>query len=140
MGACCPHCGVDDCEAKFDACLDRDFSDPEYGVVHHLMVGAYMMQHGRYTDENVQGTADFLLRHLDEPPSEATKREIRRWADGPYRVIRRAGESARDTADVLWPLSIGDIDLTTADRYRTCVRRWAEAVARTARRNSPRSF
>ncbi|PQP39645.1 DUF5946 family protein [Mycolicibacterium austroafricanum] len=135
MGAC-PHCGVEACEAKFQECLDRDFADPDYGVVHHLTVGAYMLQHSRYLDENVAGTVDFLLRHLDRAPGESAKRDIRRWTDGPRRVARRGEESAPVPPELFWPSSIGDVDLTTADSYRASVRRWAEAVARAVRRTS----
>ncbi|MCV7130278.1 hypothetical protein H7I42_25395 [Mycolicibacterium vanbaalenii PYR-1] len=44
------------CEAQFQECLDRGYSDPDYGVVHHLTVGAYMLSHGRQLDENIAGT------------------------------------------------------------------------------------
>lgn len=106
--AACPHCGVEACEAKFQECLDRDFADPDYGVVHHLTVGAYMLQHSRYLDENVAGTVDFLLRHLDRAPGESAKRDIRRWTDGPRRVARRGEESAPVRPDALRRAATGD--------------------------------
>ncbi|GAB3227514.1 DUF5946 family protein [Mycolicibacterium hippocampi] len=131
MAAGCPYCGVDDCETKFHACLDRDFSDPEYGVVHHLTVSTYMLQHGRYTDENVHAMAEFVLAYLDEPPNQHARSEIRQRSDGSRRIIRR-GEESRSLV-LRCQDSIGDVDLSTPENYRTSVRRWAEAVARAAR-------
>jgi hypothetical protein len=125
----CAHCGVDDCEAKFHDCLVRDFTDPDYGVVHHLTVGAYMLQHNVYTDEMASAMTDFVLRHLDEPPSDAEKHKIRAWTDGPQRVTRR-----RPAPPIVppggWSLTIADVDLESAERYRNTIRVWAQAVAR----------
>ena len=43
----CPECGAPDsaCEACFNECLVKEFEDAAYGVVHHLTVAAYMLQH-----------------------------------------------------------------------------------------------
>ncbi|QZT64677.1 DUF5946 family protein [Mycolicibacterium austroafricanum] len=127
MGAC-PHCGVEACEARFQDCLERDYTDPGYGVVHHLTVGAYMLQHNSFLDENIAGTVDFLLRHLDQTPDESAKRAIRRWADGPRRVARRDEHTSPSAPQGGWTSSIADVDVTTAEAYRTTVRAWAAAV------------
>lgn len=127
--AMCVHCGVDDCAATFHQCLVLDFTDPGYGLVHHLTVAAYMLQHNAYSDEMADTMARFVLRHLDEPPGEATKREIRRATDGGQRVTRR--EDAKPiNPDGGWTHTVADVDLGSAAAYRATVRTWADAVAR----------
>lgn len=126
--AACLHCGVENCEAKFRECLVRDFTEPGYGVIHHLTVSAYMLQHNGYTDEMSSAMAHFVLRHLDKPPSEAEKQQIRAWTDGPQRVTRR-GPAPPIAPPGGWSLTIGDVDLESADCYRNTVRAWAQAVA-----------
>jgi hypothetical protein len=125
----CVHCGVADCEATFHECLVRDFTEPDYGRVHHLTVGAYMLQHNVYTDETAPKMASFLLQYLDAPPDDHTKREVRRQADGQRRVVRRGG-SPPVSPDGGWPLTISDVDLESGESYQTTVRAWAESVAR----------
>jgi hypothetical protein len=126
----CLHCGVDDCEALFHECLVRDFTDADYGIMHHLTVGAYMLQHNSYTDEMASTMAEFVLEHLDRPPGDTEKRRIRAWTDGAQRVTRRGAISPLAPPGG-WPLTIADIDIGDAESYRATVRAWAEAVART---------
>jgi hypothetical protein len=125
----CLHCGAADCEAKFHECLILDFTDPDYGMVHHLTVGAYMLQHNSYTDETAPQMASFVLRHLETPPDDQTKREIRRQADGNRRITRR-GAAPPVSPNGGWPRSIADVDLESGHSYQTTVRAWAESVAR----------
>ncbi|BBX70449.1 hypothetical protein MPSYJ_39100 [Mycolicibacterium psychrotolerans] len=98
--------------------------------MHHLTVGAYMLQHNRYADGHERGVVEFVLRHLDRTPDERIKREIRRRVDGTQRVARRDRDAPPRRPRSGWSSSIADVDLTTADAYRTSVRAWAEAVAR----------
>ncbi|MCT7659855.1 DUF5946 family protein [Mycobacterium deserti] len=125
----CPHCGVDDCEATFHECLVRDFTDPGFGIVHHLTVGAYMLQHNAYTDEMASHMADFVLEHLDRPPGETEKHRLRAWTDGAQRVTRR-GVAPPLALTGGWPLTIADVDAQHAEAYCTTVRAWAQSVAR----------
>jgi hypothetical protein len=125
----CAHCGVEDCQAKFHECLVHDFTDPDYGAVHHLTVGTYMLQHNAYADEITSAMAAFVLKHLETPPDDPDKREIRRWADGAQRVARR-GPAPPVWPPGGWSLSIGDVDLSTGAAYCATVKVWAEAVAR----------
>ncbi len=43
----CPECGApdNDCETRYHECLVKEFTDADYGAVHHLTVAAYMLQH-----------------------------------------------------------------------------------------------
>lgn len=124
----CVHCGVEGCEAKFHECLDRDFTDPDYGVVHHLTVSTYMLQHNAYTDEVTTPMAAFVLDHLDTPPGDREKRGIRSRVDGKQRVTRRE-PSPPVFPPAGWSMTIDDVDLATGEAYRATVRAWAESVA-----------
>jgi hypothetical protein len=73
----CADCGAIACQASFHARLAADFTDPDYGVVHHLVVSAYGLQHGWYPAEAEIAMVDFLIRHLDRPPSDLDHRRIR---------------------------------------------------------------
>ncbi|WP_108668590.1 DUF5946 family protein [Euzebya rosea] len=134
MPPTCPHCGGPECETRFHACLEQDYSDPGYGAVHHLVVGAYMLQHDAYADDVRAAMAEFVLAHLDRPPTAYTMRRIRAHTDGPARVRRRPDDPppARAPADEAHGprVTVADVDTTSAAAYRRTVRRWAEAVAR----------
>ncbi|MTV24066.1 hypothetical protein FTX61_01320 [Nitriliruptoraceae bacterium ZYF776] len=125
----CADCGAVGCEASFHACLAADFSDPAYGQVHHLVVPAYGLQHGWYTIEAATAMVTFVLDHLDRPPTDHDRRTIRADADGPVQARAREPRPRR----LAWGGHVGDVDLTTADRYVTTVRRWAGAVATSLR-------
>lgn len=121
----CPSCGALDCEASFHACLAADFSDPAYGRVHHLVVPAYGLQHGWYTVHAETRMVEFVLDHLDRPPTDHERRRIRAVADGPVQV--RARQPRRRHLD--WEQHVGDVDRTSAAAYVATVRRWARSVA-----------
>lgn len=135
MPPTCAHCGVPECDARFHACLERDYTDPGYGAVHHLVVGAYMLQHDAYADDVRAAMADFVLAHLDEPPSAHTMRRIRAHTDGPARVRRRPDDPPAPAPVRKTRVTVADVDTTSAEAYRRTVRRWAEAVARDVARD-----
>lgn len=101
-----------------------DFTDPDYGVVHHLVVPAYGLQHGWYTAEAVKPIVAFMADHLHRSPTDHDRRRVRAASDGPVRVRDRAPEPP----DVAWRLTVHDVDLATADDYVATVRAWAAAV------------
>lgn len=121
----CANCGAFDCEGSFHACLAADFTAPDYGVVHHLVVSAYGLQHGWYTAEAEPGMVDFLLSHLDRPPSDHDRRTIRAATDGPVQVRARQPHSR----NVDWEHHVGDIDRSSAEAYVTSVRKWTASIA-----------
>ncbi|WP_052668571.1 DUF5946 family protein [Nitriliruptor alkaliphilus] len=123
----CDRCAAVDCEARFHACLAADFSDPAYGVVHHLVVPTYGLQHGWYTEQAAPRLVEFVLDHLDREPTDHDRREIRRLTDGATRV-RARGPGA---APVAWQHNVADVDVASAEAYVATVRAWAASVART---------
>lgn len=123
----CRECGATDCTAAFHACLAADFSDERYGIVHHLVVAAYGLQHRWYPAETASMMVEFVRGHLDRPPSDHDRRLIRQAADGSVRVRARQPEGPSPE----WDLSVGDVDLGSADTYQSTVRTWARSVAET---------
>lgn len=123
----CERCSADDCQARFHRCLAADFSDPAYGVVHHLVVAAYGLQHGWYTEESEPRMVAFVLSHLDRHPTEHDRQQIRLATEGAVRVRARDPRSVA----VSWDRSVADVDVTDADAYVATVRGWAGSVART---------
>jgi hypothetical protein len=70
----CPECSATDslCKTRFDEFLALEFSDAGYGVVHHLTVAAFMVQHSsRLTRESRLHERELLREFLIEnkPPS-----------------------------------------------------------------------
>jgi hypothetical protein len=127
--AACASCGVVECETAFHACLAADFSDARYGMVHHLVVATYGLQHGWYTDEATPGIVDFVLAHLDDPPTDGDRRAIRVATDGPVQVRRRSPHPL----PIEWKLTVDHVDRESARAYVATVRAWAASVAEALR-------
>jgi hypothetical protein len=124
-GRRCADFGAVGCEALFHACLAADFTDSSYGVVHHLVVPAYGLQHGWFPVGTEAQMVEFILSHLDRPPSDHDRRSIRAAADGPVQVRARQLRSRH----LDWEHHIGDVDQGSADSYVATVRDWATSVA-----------
>ena len=129
----CAHCGVPDCEALFHACLELDFGNSGYGAVHHLVVSAYMLQHDTYAAGVRTAMADFVLEHLDRPPTAHAMRRIRAATDGAVRVRRRTNDQMLARTPPKEPSlpqpTVADVDTASAEAYCCTVRSWAQAVA-----------
>jgi hypothetical protein len=124
----CVHCGLEDCEARFHECLMLDFSDGNYGAVHHLVVSTYMLQHNRYTDEAARDMLAFIAKQLESTPTEFDKEQIRSKTQGETRVIRR---DPAPRLEVHWRLTINDVDTRSGDAYQRTARSWAKATLET---------
>ena len=136
----CTYCGVPDCEALFHACLELDFTDPGYGLVHHLVVGAYMLQHDAYSDTVRAAMTAFVHEHLDGPPTPYAMSRIRAATDGAVRVLRGTPRhplpASPPAAANVPPATVADVDTSSAEGYRQTVRKWAQAVAHVATRDA----
>lgn len=113
--------------------LERDFSHPGYGAVHHLVVAAYMLQHGRYEPDTELEVISFLERTLETAPSDHDRRLIRAAFDGPKRAFRR--DPAPPAQPRAWTLTVLDVDDSSAKAYQRTVRAWAAGVADALRQN-----
>jgi hypothetical protein len=118
----CIHCGFATCEEKFHHALKLDFTDLEYGAVHHLLVTTYMLQHNRYTPQAAFGIVQIMQTLLETAPSEYHKQLVRQFSSGATRVIRREPVPPLRAA---WQHTIGDVDLNSGEAYTRTVRLWA---------------
>ena len=121
----CSRCGAPDCLAAFHRCLAADFSDPAFGVVHHLVVPAYGLQHGWYPGDVCREVVEFVREHLDRPPSDFERRLIRSTMDGAVRVSARG----HLPLPLRWDQTVRDVDHATSTTYASSVRAWAASVA-----------
>lgn len=126
----CPQCGAssDDggsCRDRFDELLALEFTDPDYGAVHHLTVPAYMLQHDEYGREAWLLARELLRRFLDGTITPEAAR--RRPPHGPSLTRGPRSERARR---ITWSRTIADVRSGDAQTYRDDVRTWATSVVK----------
>lgn len=129
----CTECGApaDSCEARFHACLAREFEDFRYGRVHNLTVSAYMLQHSsRLTREGWLHERDLLREFLLNGQSAGQIREERRdLLDGRRRTFKiRSRTGLPVIPDVSWTGTVLDLRLDDPAQYCEDVIAWASAV------------
>jgi hypothetical protein len=119
----CIHCHFATCEEKFYHALTLDYTDLEYGAVHHLLVATYMLQHNRYTLQAAFDIVQVMQTLLETAPSQHHKQLVRQFSSGATRVIRR---EPAPPLRATWQHTIGDVDLSSGEAYTRTVRLWAE--------------
>jgi hypothetical protein len=133
----CLECGAaqvsdEQCGDRFNACMAKEFEDPTgYGVVHHLTVTTYMLQHpSRYSRQGWLEArtllSDFLLK--GKSPVEVRTQNRQRYDSGSrsWRVTK--GERVTELAGVTWSRTIADVRLDNSAVYCADVKLWAQAV------------
>ncbi|HEX2621251.1 MAG TPA: DUF5946 family protein [Phototrophicaceae bacterium] len=134
----CPECqtqwanGVT-CQDHFYQMLYWEAEYPDYGVVHHLMVLSYHMQHpSLYSPETLAGgnqmLADFLLNGVT--PAQM-REKISAKVDSGKRTHKITG--TRDshgsyTHPVTWMMTAADVVAAGNDAYCDSVRAWARSI------------
>ena len=127
----CPECGGVDCKARFDSFLVLEFTDPTFGVVHHLTVTAYMLQHSsKLTREGWQHERELLREFLVEnKPPAFIRKQNKDLVDSGKRTFKI---KSRDGKPVInkptWIKTILDIRTENAEDYCADVTAWAWAV------------
>jgi hypothetical protein len=129
----CPECGAPvtekySCTEHFHRFLILEFSDPEYGAVHHLTVAAYMLQHpSRLSRRGWQEMRDLLSRFLDEGITpQAMPADLRAEVDSGQRTWSLVkGPRTELPEGFTWTLTILSVDESGAAQYRLGIERWA---------------
>lgn len=136
MNTTCPECGAleseeQSCRAAFDESLVLEFTDPEYGVVHHLTVAAYMLQHSSKLSRAGWLYMRQLLREFlveNKPPAEVRKQYGAR-VDGKNRDWKITSRDDKPViVQVVWTKTILDVRKQSADLYCLDITTWARAV------------
>jgi hypothetical protein len=129
----CPECGSLDtsCKTRFDEFLVLEFTDTDYGAVHHLTVAAYMLQHSsKLTREGWLHMRGLLKEFLVENKSpEYIRKQNRDLVDSGKRKFKIA---SRDGLPVInkstWTKTILDVRTENAEVYCADVTEWARFV------------
>ena len=134
----CPECGAtlpDDttCETYFHQMLFWEAEEPARGVVHHLMVLCYHLQHpGLYSSDGLANGIQLLTSFVRDGISPA---EIRRTVSDKvnsknrsWKVTARPDSKGVYPHPITWTMCAADVVARDADHYVDSVREWAQSV------------
>jgi hypothetical protein len=129
----CPECGAPDavCEARFNECLALEFSDAAYGVVHHLTVAAYMLQHSsKLTREGWIYERNLLKEFLVEnKPPAFIRKQNKDLVDSGKRTFKiKSTDGVPVINKTTWKKTILDIRMANAEDYCEDATAWAKSV------------
>lgn len=126
----CPECGVA-CEAHYNECLVKEFTDAGYGAVHHLTVAAYMVQHSSKLTKEGWCFERGLLREflIDKKPPSYIRKQNRDVVDSGKRTFKITEKNGLPKISrTHWTKTILDVRMENADVYCTDVQAWAMSV------------
>jgi hypothetical protein len=136
ISSSCRQCGAElspgeTCRERFERCLAHDYERPgTYGLVHHLVVACYMLQHNGYSRPAWLAARQMVAQAVGQglPPATLRAQNRRRLDSGrrSWRVTR--GEKMAGVEAISWSRTIADVRLETAEAYQADVRAWAESV------------
>lgn len=131
----CPDCGAiwqDDetCETYFHQMLFWENDDPRNGVVHHLMVLAYHIQHpGKYSPEGLRYSIDLLNEFVEkETPPAYIRQRMRDEVNSGKREWRVTGGGGAHGRPIPWTMTAADVIAGGIDAYIENVTAWARSI------------
>lgn len=136
MSKKCPHCGAviapyEQCRDRFDLCLAKEFENPAaFGVVHHLTVVCYMLQHNEYSREGWLDARKMLAQFVREgmDPSAMRKQNCATLDSGNRKWSIARGAKLDRVENIVWTRTIADVRLDDAETYCADVKLWASSV------------
>jgi len=136
----CPQCGAENeragqCRQRFEACLALEFENPAYGVVHHLTVPSYMLQHNEYSREAWIEALKLLDQFVNQKTTpEAARQMMASKFEGRPRTWRFSrGEKLGEFSAIVWSCTIADVRLDDPAVYCADIHRWAASIVADAR-------
>ena len=135
----CPECGALDllCKTRFDEFLVWEFTDINYGAVHHLTVTTYMLQHSsKLTREGWLHMRQLLKEFLVEnKPPEFIRKQNRDLVDSGKRKFKIASRNGLPVINKsAWTKTILDVRSENAEVYCADVDAWARSALEEAQR------
>jgi hypothetical protein len=134
----CPECKAlwqdgKTCQDQFHQMLFWENEFPEYGVVHHLTVLCYHLQHpSLYSPEGLEYSKQLMVDFLERGLSpEEVRRRSRGQVDSGKRAWKVTGSFAGRGAyahPVQWNMTAGDVTAGGAEQYVEKVRQWAAGI------------
>lgn len=138
MDEICPDCGAThltggSCQDAFHQMLFWENEEPARGVVHHLMVLCYHLQHpALYSAEGLAAARqlldDFVASGLD--PQQARRKNQARVASDrrDWSISARPGNKVVYERPVQWAMTTADLIAGGAEDYVANVHAWATSV------------
>jgi hypothetical protein len=134
----CPECGTvlpegQTCRDHFDQMLYWEAEDPALGVVHHLMVLCYHLQHpSLYSPKGLTFSRQLLTDFVEHGVStEEVRRRNRTVVDSGNRKWKITGTpTSYGVYDrpIHWTMTAADVVAAGIENYREMVRTWAQSV------------
>jgi hypothetical protein len=129
----CPECGAPEslCQTRFDEFLVLEFTDAEYGVVHHLTVAAYLVQHSsKLTRESWLHERELLREFLvEKKPPVFIRKQNKNLVDSGKRKFKIKSKDGKPVIDkTTWTKTILDVRTETPKAYCEDVTAWARSV------------
>ncbi|MBZ0296512.1 MAG: DUF5946 family protein [Anaerolineae bacterium] len=139
----CPECGAvlpagKTCIEDFHQMLAWETEDQRLGVVHHLMVPSYYIQHpSLYSPEGLRWAHRLLANFAEQDlsPEEARRRQ-RDQVDSSQRDWKIKGTpESHGSYDppIAWTMHASDVTARGMAHYITQVRTWAKSICDTLR-------
>ncbi len=138
MNQQCPECGAPwagetTCQDYFHQMLFWENEYPEAGVVHHLMVLSYHLQHpSLYSAEGLKHARTLLDGFVEHGLStEQVRREQRERVDSgrrQWKVTARPGDHGSYERPVSWTMTAADVVAAGPEEYCDNVRKWALSI------------
>lgn len=136
--AICPECGAPwpdgrTCDDDFYQMLYWESEYPDYGIVHHLMVLCFYMQHpSRYSAEGLDHGKKLLTEFVANgtPPQTMRQRSAPKVASDVRTtpITARPGNSGSYAHPVTWTMRAADVARAAAEDYVENTRTWARQV------------
>ena len=102
---------------------------------HFLAVSCYALQHPegmKFTAEALAQSRRLVAERLAGVATmDQIRKQVRRAADGPQRVTRRAGDPMARWGVSQWPLTVADVLAGGVDGYAGRVEEWARSIVQT---------
>ncbi len=129
----CPECGAPEtlCQTRFDEFLVLEFTDAGYGIVHHLTVATYMVQHSsKLTKEGWLFERELLREFLVEnkPPAFIRKQNKDIVDSGKRKFKIKSRDGLPVINKTTWTKTILDVRTENAEVYCEDVTAWARSV------------
>jgi hypothetical protein len=131
----CSECGAEltsgrSCQDSFDALLAKEYSNTEYGAVHHVSVPAYMLQHpSRLSRRGWLEMRRLLSSFITQgkSPNEVRKTTQKSVQNNQRDFSFTKGESIK-LGHMNWTKTISDIRMEEASTYCEDVLEWAHQI------------
>src|SRR5690349_20913938 len=137
----CPECGAEwkdskTCEDDFHQMLFWEAENPAIGVVHHLMVLCYHLQHpSLYSPEGLNEGKNLLIAFVQDGVSteEMRRRNKNRVDSGKrdWKIKEMATSKGAYANPFTWAMRAADVIAGGPDGYIENVRKWAQLALET---------